>query len=186
METPSFIWAIRDRCDQLVDAAVTLLTRAVFAVERRRRFPLVVAAHSILIALASYMAYWLRFDGDVPAPILAGYLATLPWVLVIRMLIFVPFGLYGGLWRYTGIWDLSRIVAAVIASDVALYALVYYRLGPAISPRWIVIIDSLLLISFLGGVRLLRRIVQAAPRSSSGQRVLVWGAGDAGEMIVRE
>jgi len=186
METPSLIWAIRQRCEQLGEAGGTLLTRAVFAVERRRRFPLVVAAHSILIALASYMAYWLRFDGDVPAPILAGYLATLPWVLVIRMLIFVPFGLYGGLWRYTGIWDLSRIVAAVIASDVALYALVYYRLGPAIFPRSIVIIDSLLLISFLGGVRLLRRIVQAAPRSSSGQRVLVWGAGDAGEMIVRE
>ena len=107
-------------------------------------------------------------------------------MLVIRGLIFVPFGLYGGLWRYTGVWDLSRIVLAVITSSVVLFLLVYQPLGPAGYPRSIVIVESLLLISFLGGVRLIRRIVQAARRSTRGQRVLILGAGDAGEMIVRE
>jgi FlaA1/EpsC-like NDP-sugar epimerase len=90
------------------------------------------------------------------------------------------------MWRYAGVWDLSHIVAAVVASDVALYALVYRRLGPTVMPRSIVIIDSLLLISFLGGVRLVRRLSQTLRRPPHGQRVLVWGAGDAGEMIVRE
>jgi FlaA1/EpsC-like NDP-sugar epimerase len=60
------------------------------------------------------------------------------------------------------------------------------ELGASIVPRSIVIIDSVLLISFLGGVRLLWRIVPDALRSKPGRRVLVLGAGDAGEMVVRE
>ena len=76
-------------------------------------FPLALVVHWVLIALAGYLACWLRFDGDVPPNIIAIYLRTMPWLIVIRSLIFVPFGLYDGLWKYTGIWDLSRIVLAV-------------------------------------------------------------------------
>ena len=76
----------------------------------------------------------------------------LPWLVVIRGLTFIPFRLYGGLWRYTGIWDLSRIVLAVFASSFALHLLVYRPLGPALYPRSLVIIDTLLLVSFLGGL----------------------------------
>ena len=136
--------------------------------------------------MASYLACWLRFDGDIPPRLAGTYLQLLPWVLVIRGLVFAPFGLYGGLWRYTSIWDLSRIVLGVLTSSLALYLLVYRDLGPAGFPQSIVIIDSVLLISFLGGVRLLRRVVQGAARAGGGRRVLILGAGDAGEMIVRE
>jgi FlaA1/EpsC-like NDP-sugar epimerase len=162
------------------------LARLRNAAGEHSRVAFVFAAHFVLIALAGYLACWLRFDGDVPARVLANYVRVLPWVLVIRGLIFVPFGLYGGLWRYTGVWDLSRIVLAVITSSVVLFFMVYQPLGPAGYPRSIAIVESLLLISFLGGARLTRRIVQAARRSTGGQRVLILGAGDAGEMIVRE
>lgn len=151
-----------------------------------RRFPLVVATHSALIIIASYFACWLRFDGDIPPALIATYVQTLPWLLAIRGLTFIPFGLYGGLWRYTGVWDLSRIVTAVVASSVALHLLIYRNLGPAGYPRSLVIIDSLLLVSFLGGVRLLWRVVPGAIQAKRGRRVLIVGAGDAGEMIVRE
>ena len=52
--------------------------------------------------------------------------------------------------------------------------------------RSIAIIESLLLISFLGGIRLLWRILRETIRVKEGRRVLIIGAGDAGEMIVRE
>src|SRR5262249_54082480 len=48
------------------------------------------------------------------------------------------------------------------------------------------IIDSVLLISFLGGVRLTRRMVREFTRADQEKRVLLFGAGDAGEMIVRD
>jgi FlaA1/EpsC-like NDP-sugar epimerase len=150
------------------------------------RIPVVLAIHAALIITASYFAWWLRFDGAVPPGAADTFAQTVLGVLAIRGLVFVPFGLYGGLWRYTSIWDLSRIVAAVLTSSLALYLLIYRDLGPAGFPRSIIIIDSLLLISFLGGARLFGRIIQSATRSTRGRRVLIVGAGDAGEMIVRE
>jgi FlaA1/EpsC-like NDP-sugar epimerase len=179
-------WPTRERFNQVAGVTGTVLTRMRAAGNLMHGLPFVVLVHWVLIALSAYLACSLRFDGDIPAPIVAIYLRTLPWVIVIRSLIFLPFGLYDGLWKYTGVWDLSRIVLAVLTSSVVLYAPLYSPLGPEGFPRSIVIIDSLLLISFLGGVRLIRRMVLTVPRSVSGKRVLIWGAGDAGEMIVRE
>ncbi len=173
----------RFRSDDTTGAPVSR-TRSLLAAAR---FPLILATHLFLIALASYLALWLRFDGAIPAPVLATYVQLLPWVLLIRGLAFVPFGLYGGIWRYTSIWDLCRIVLAVAISSVVLYLVLYSPLGAEGYPRSIVIIDSVLLISFLGGVRLLWRLFPAAIRSTTrGHPVLIIGAGDAGEMIVRE
>jgi FlaA1/EpsC-like NDP-sugar epimerase len=148
--------------------------------------PLVVAAHVSLCVASSYLACWLRFDGAVPAAVTATYLQVLPWILVVRGLVFLLFGLYGGLWRYTSVWDLSRILFAVFTSTVIMYPLVYRGLSPAVFPRSLPILDAILLVCFLGGVRFLWRVVPSVIRSSQRRRVLVVGAGDAGEMIVRE
>lgn len=171
---------------QGVEAIGTASRRISAGGTRLHALPFVVGVHCALIALAVYFACWLRFDGDIPPPIIATLLRTLPWVIVIRGLIFWRFGLYDGLWKYTGIWDISRIVLAVLASGALLYAPFYSPFGPQGFPRSIPVIDSLLLISFLSGARLIRRIAHARPRSATGHRVLIWGAGDAGEMIVRE
>jgi FlaA1/EpsC-like NDP-sugar epimerase len=150
-----------------------------------RRAPSIMG-HAVLCVAASYLACWLRFDGDIPPTLIAAYLATLPWLLLVRGLIFVAFGLYSGLWRYTSVWDLTRIVTAVGTSSVLLYLFLYWPLGPGIFPRSIVIIDSMLLVCFLGGVRLLWRVVPSVLQRNERRRVLIIGAGDAGDMIVRE
>jgi FlaA1/EpsC-like NDP-sugar epimerase len=153
-----------------------------------RGVPLVVSlsAHLVLAAFSSFLAIWLRFDGIIPATLIAAYFHTLPAVLLLRFVTFFLFGLYGGLWRYTGVWDLSRIVLAVLVGSAAIYLSLYRPIGPAIYPRSIIVIDSLLLISMIGGIRLLWRIIPSVVRSRQGRRVLILGAGDAGEMIVRE
>ena len=75
---------------------------------------------------------------------------------------------------------------AVFTSSTLLHLFVYRDLGPALYPRSIVMIDSLLLVCFLGGTRLLWRVVPSLIRTKPGRRVLIIGAGDAGDMIVRE
>ncbi|MEX0804157.1 MAG: nucleoside-diphosphate sugar epimerase/dehydratase [Candidatus Binatia bacterium] len=153
---------------------------------RYRRLP-VVALHVVLIVIANYLAFWLRFDGEIPPRYFEQFVAMLHWLLVIRSLVFIPFRLYEGLWRYTSIMDLRNIVAGVVVSTVIFYVLVHFYFGVTEYPRSIFIVDTLILIFLMGGVRLSRRLHFVVHNLKKGDRkVLIYGAGDAGEMIVRE
>ena len=169
-----------------VEAEVSDRLRSLGSLSRIKRPSILAVLDLAFIPTAAYLAFSLRFDGNIPPEYLVAYAQTLPWLLAIRGLTFLPFGLYGGLWRYTGVWDLSRIVFAVFMSSLLLHVVVYRELGPAVYPRSIVIIDSLLLVCFLGGARLLWRVVPLLVRTKGGRPVLIIGAGDAGDMIVRE
>jgi FlaA1/EpsC-like NDP-sugar epimerase len=149
------------------------------------RRPLIVGFHIALIVLANYLAFWIRFDGIITDEVRSIFLEMIPWLVVIRGLTFVPLHLYKGLWRYTGIWDLRNVIAGVTASTIVFYILVHWIFGLRRYPISIFIIDSLLLIFFMGGSRLAHRLYAGLNRSGAGKQVLIYGAGDAGEMIVR-
>jgi FlaA1/EpsC-like NDP-sugar epimerase len=150
-----------------------------------RRF-LNVGFHIVLIALANYLAFWIRFDGVIPAQEIALFIQMIPWLVLIRGVIFIPLRLYQGLWRYTGIWDLRNVIYGVLSSTAVFYVLVHRGLGVVKYPLSVFIIDSLLLIFFMGGSRLARRLYHGVGQVHRGKRVLIYGAGDAGEMIVRD
>lgn len=142
--------------------------------------------HLLLVVVSSYFAFWLRFDGNVPSEYARLWLNVVPALVVCRLTLFFPFRLYQGLWRYTSLSDLLGIVGGVFTSSAAFYGLLYLALGITRYPRSVFLIDALLLIWFMAGVRLLRRVYREFHRLEKGTRVLVYGAGDAGEMIVRD
>ncbi len=152
----------------------------------RLRRPIVVAVHAGLIVAANYAAFWLRFDGEIPPGQWANLVRLLPLLLAVRMLTFVPFRLYEGLWRYTSLWDVVNIAAAVGISSAVFVGVARGVLGLVTYPRSVFLIDPLLLVCGLTAVRLLRRVYRDLRWARGGHRVLIFGAGDAGEMLVRD
>lgn len=145
----------------------------------------VVMMHVAFISLSNYTAIWLRFDGEIPEVNWRPWVAAFPWIVLLRAATFIPFRLYSGLWRYTSLWDLRNIVIAVVTSSIAAFALT--RVPGGAYPRSVFIIDAMLLICGLTGLRLTRRVLRELNwAQDQAKRVLVFGAGDAGEMIVRD
>jgi FlaA1/EpsC-like NDP-sugar epimerase len=152
----------------------------------RHRRLVVVALHLVMVVVANRVALWLRFDGVVPPAVGLVVQRFLPLLLLVRAATFVPFRLYEGLWRYTSVKDVRNIVLAVASSSCLFYLVVRWAFGYSQYPRSIYIIDSLLLVLFMAGLRSVRRLVRELGNEVAGRRVLVYGAGDAGEMIVRQ
>jgi FlaA1/EpsC-like NDP-sugar epimerase len=142
--------------------------------------------HALLIVFSNSAAYWLRFEGQVPENYAAQQWQFLPWLVLIRLATFMPFRLFEGLWKYTSLWDLRNILLGVGTSAAVFYAATVWIGGPLTYPRSVYIIDALLLVCLMSGVRLVRRIYGETFAPRGGRRVLVYGAGDAGELIVRD
>jgi FlaA1/EpsC-like NDP-sugar epimerase len=162
-------------------------------VVRKLRRVGVILAHVALAAVANQAAFTLRFDGAAPPAAQAAGWQMLPWLLAIRGALFAPFGLYQGLWRYAGIWDLRNIVLSVGASSVVFYMAVRLVAGLPDYPRSVVVIDALLVTFLVGGMRLAVRLfggrglpLRQRAAHEPARRVLIFGAGTAGESIVRE
>lgn len=140
----------------------------------------------MLIGGSNYLSFWLRFDGKIPAENLAVFFQILPWLILVRGITFAPFHLYEGLWRYTGIWDLRNIILGVSSSSVLFYLTVYGVFQLHGYPRSVFFIDSLILVCSMGGVRLVWRLRGALKTPKHRKRLLIYGAGDTGEIIVRD
>lgn len=152
---------------------------------RHRRIA-IVAVHVGLFVVSNYAAFLLRFDGDLPALDWDIFAGTITWLVAVRAIFFLQFRLYEGLWRYTSVWDLRDLLAAVAGSSLLAYVLFHSVLGLTAYPRAVFIIDALLLSMLAGGIRLARRIYRGFSAPRGARRLLIYGAGDAGEALVRD
>ena len=140
------------------------------------------------IVLAYYSAYLTRFEHDFTLYLDELY-GSLPIVLLVQVVTLAAFGLYRGVWRYTTLSDAIRIVKAVtVAVVLSVVVLVYTHRFVGFS-RTVFLLDWLLLITLVAGSRVSFRVfgeLLRPPQRPSADRVLVYGAGSGGELIVRE
>lgn len=143
--------------------------------------------HVLLLSLTYYACFLLRFDFQVSRNYQLLALETLPIVLLIKLSIFSVAGLLRGWWRYAGIADLTAIVKMSAISSAVVFAVVQLCFFISGFPRSIFLIDFLLTICVLGGLRLSVRVYQeTSGRHVPRKNTLVVGAGAAGTKIVRE
>ncbi len=143
---------------------------------------------AVMIPIAWFAAFWLRFNLDIiPPHVWAIALHTLPFVLVTQITVAFWVGVYRGIWRFASIPDLIRIIRAVLLGGLAALVCVFLMNRLMNMPRSVFPLYCLILVAAWSGPRLLYRILQDYFRPTAAhERVLIVGAGQAGEGLVRD
>jgi UDP-GlcNAc:undecaprenyl-phosphate/decaprenyl-phosphate GlcNAc-1-phosphate transferase len=141
----------------------------------------------VLIILSYWASYAINFPPNSTAWQL--FIRTLPVLVFMKMSVFLVMGVYRGLWRYTSMSDLIVFGKAVLLSSVASLLLILFAFRFEGYSRKVFVIDAVLMFLFLAGSRMAFRLFrQLVPvgGTNEGRRVLIYGAGDAGELLLRE
>ncbi len=154
---------------------------------KRRIFEVFLDA--LLIALSYYGAYILLFGSFEESGNWILFQKTLPILVVLKLGAFLVVGVYRGIWRYTSIGDFITFTKGVILGSILsiLAVLLLYRFESF--SRAVFVADGVILLLALAGSRMAFRVIRQMmppPMSEDGRKVLIYGAGDGGEMILRE
>ena len=147
---------------------------------------------TIAIPIAWYVAYWLRYNMQpFPTNLTSAYsLIALGMLGVVQLSCYYYFKVYRGLWRYASLNDVVRIIRAVITATFIVIPAFYLTSILSHIPRSVLPLYSIILVTMLCGARLsLRQYWDHNNRSGEVleiKRVLIVGAGQAGEGLVRD
>ena len=160
------------------------------------KFYLVLLGDAVIFALAHIAAYLFRFEFLLTPVYLEQIQEVLIWLVPLKVIIFLSFGLYRGMWRYTSVRDFWLIAQASILSTLLIMAVILYINKFQGYSRAVFIIDGVLTFLFIGCVRMAIRsyfTVYANPGNNldssariNFKKVMIIGAGAAGEKILRE
>jgi FlaA1/EpsC-like NDP-sugar epimerase len=169
---------------------------------RSKNFYLMLFFDGLFVTASYLLAYLLRFEGEIPLNWWEVIKSTLPYILPFKLVLFYFFGLYKGMWRYTSLFDLFNVLKASFTSStlIILAILFIYRFQGF--PRSVFILDWILTFIFISGNRVAIRLLlserekhlssvrglntSASHKMKTRKRLLIIGAGDAGEKMLRE
>src|SRR6266487_2188285 len=177
--TPALQWSMRWRLP--LDLSPDLVSY---------RRVLIVGAHLLLVPLAYFVAYAIRFDFRVPPAELRVFVATLPYLLAIRLAVYARYGLFRGYWRHVGLRDLVDLGVATTLSTAIFTAFLFVFGWPPALPRSVFVLDWLSVVFLSGGLRFVARAFYEGQLPLQGtlgtRRTLLIGAGEAAEMLLRQ
>ena len=149
-----------------------------------------VVVDGALVTAAFYAAYLITVKGNGTINQRHLFVVTLPILLGVRFLTFVPFGLYRSVWRYAGARDAALVLAAVGVSEAIAFAIVDATRNLGDFPTSVFVVDALLCALLVGGARFGERafvaLVTGLGRRGEQRRVLIVGAGRSGRSLLRE
>jgi UDP-GlcNAc:undecaprenyl-phosphate/decaprenyl-phosphate GlcNAc-1-phosphate transferase len=142
----------------------------------------------VLITVCYYAAFRLRFEGDELLAFLPYFTASLPLVLGVKIAALYGSGLYRRSWETFGFRDLAAVARGVGMGSLLTVAVAYYLYRGEGSSRVVLVVDGLLLTLAILATRASFRTMNqvASSRNRRHRRVLVYGAGGYGRMLVRE
>ncbi|MFL6334949.1 MAG: hypothetical protein ACJ754_16680 [Pyrinomonadaceae bacterium] len=142
----------------------------------------------LLVILAYYFSYVLLFGSELGAEVWLLFLWTVPVLIFVKMTALLAAGVYRGLWRYISLDNLIVYAKAVAAGSAVSVLVLLFAFRFAGFSRAVFVLDAMIFFLMLAGSRVAFRLFRQllpAP-AAGGRRVLIYGAGDAGELLLRE
>jgi UDP-GlcNAc:undecaprenyl-phosphate GlcNAc-1-phosphate transferase len=141
----------------------------------------------ILITVAYYTAYLLRFEGE-PGPNFPFFLKSLPIMIACQIFWFYIMDVYRGDWQSTSIRDLTDYAKAVTGGTVMAILILLFMYRFASFSRYVFVIHWILMLVLLSLSRLSFRLIEEGIRKKnhSGKPTLIYGAGIGGQMMAKE
>ena len=156
----------------------------------------------LLVALAYYLAYWLRFEGGIVGRYHDLLVFTIPWVVPVTLAVLAAFGVYQRLWTFVGQRDYEAVIKAafvatvLVVGAIALLHPVTYMpspraTAPVTMPAGVIALWFLLMLALLGGARFAVHLavegrVRTFAVGKGARDVLIVGGGQGGQLVVRE
>jgi FlaA1/EpsC-like NDP-sugar epimerase len=153
------------------------------------RRPLIILTHVLLVGFSYWLAFLLRFDFFIPAAYGVIFFKTLPLIISIKTIVFYSMGIYYGLWRYVSIGDLWQILKSNFISTLFFVMATVLIHGFSGYPRSVFILDLLISVSLISGVRLFTRLFRERFNPFVAHKkhsALIIGAGQAGILMLKE
>jgi len=151
---------------------------------------LVIIHDLLMVVVAWQLSWWIRFNFEFPFYNWELSLSLILVLLLVQGSLFLYFHLYRGLWRFASLRDLWNIFRATIVGAIAVSLVFFIMFRLEGVPRSVLLLYPVLLIFLLGGPRLGYRLWKDRNASIlttiEKKRVLVIGAGNAGDMLVRD
>jgi UDP-GlcNAc:undecaprenyl-phosphate GlcNAc-1-phosphate transferase len=142
----------------------------------------------MLVILAYYFSYVLLFGATLSQDEWNVFFATIPVLIFVKMSALLVTGVYRGIWRYISLDNLITYAKAVAAGSVASVLALLFAFRFQGFSRAVFVLDAMFFFLMLAGsrvaFRLFRQLIPAP--STGGRRVLIYGAGDGGELLLRE
>ena len=163
---------------------------------RNPKFYLMILTDSFLFATALSLSYLIRFEFTYAHVDIEQILDLLFWMIPLKLVIFLAAGLYRGLWRFTGLRDFWLLGGACLGSMVLILLIMLFVNRFEGYSRGVFIADGIITFILTGGVRMAIRSFYAVRANSMASdhklvstrltKILIIGAGQAGEKILRE
>jgi FlaA1/EpsC-like NDP-sugar epimerase len=156
---------------------------------KKNNIPLVII-DIIIINVALFMAFYLKFEGNIQIGYYQKHLFDIAILSFIKIAVYFKFNFYRNLWKYASIDELFQIISAAFISNAAAFIYLVLKQSGFMYNIYTAAIILILDMFFLGmsrfSYRINKRIIRSGKKTRKETNVMVVGAGDAGASVIRE
>lgn len=164
---------------------------SLLSANRALRYLTILSFDALFTIGSLYLAFLVRFDGQIPPEYARKLFIALPFLVVIRLGVNVALGLHRWSFRMSGLHEALRLTMATLSGSAGLVALFYFlqRYGP---PRSVIVLEFFLTTTAMAGFRFSPRLASGwfvdhrRTRAGGSRRTIIVGAGNAGDLLLRD